>query len=549
MSSVGQASVGQAKVLVVDDDERTRDGLARLLEDTNRQVLTAASGTEALRLCLQNEFAVILLDVRMPGISGHETAATIHARPRSAGTPIIFLTGETPDLARLRSYAVGAVDFLTKPIEPYVIQAKVRVFVDLWQKRQQIEQTERVLREWESSRARQQADEAAAEARRQSDGELRAVLERQALIFRAVPVALFTRAQHDAGEITWASDSVSNVLGYPSAAFLEDGELWRSRLHPEDRAAALRALQEADQHEATSCTYRWRVADGTWRWILEHVTRAQEPGAHHLHGTWVDIHEQKRMEAALRQANEALDRRVAERTAELAAALEELESFSYSVSHDLRSPLRSIHAYGRILAEESAPLSESGQHAQTRLNAAVTRMSQLIDDLLRLSRVTRARLERQPVDITALAHEIGTVLRERNPTHVVELVVAPDLVVEGDRGLVQIVLENLLGNAWKFTGPVNPARIEVGARAEDRSVLFVRDNGVGFDMTYATQLFRPFHRLHPMDQFEGTGIGLATVRRIIQRHGGEVWPDSTLGEGATFYFTMAPQLGGAGFRP
>jgi PAS domain S-box-containing protein len=546
-----QLEVERAKVLIVDDDRRTRESLTLLLAQLDQEIVPAASGTEALRQCLQMDFAVILMDVNMPGLDGYATATSIHARRRSAGVPIIFLTGEAPDIDRLRGYVIGGVDFLLKPIEPVILQAKVRVFVELWQRRRQVERTQLQLREWEARRVREAAEAAAVVARRRADAELSAVLERQALIFRTVPVALFTRSRAEPVRVVGASENVDRVLGYPSASFVADADFWRSRLHPEDRATALRALATVDEHDATTFTYRWRVADGTWRWVLEHVTllRDAEPNAP-LYGTCVDIHEQKQMEEALREANEALDLRVAERTAELAAAVEELESFSSSVAHDLRAPLRSIHAYGRILAEESGgTLSDSGKHAQLRLDLAVRRMSQLIDDLLRLSRVARARLEREVVDVSALALEVGGMLRDRDPDHIVEFIVAPDLKVAADRGLLQIALENLLGNAWKFTRPVKAATVEVGVRTDDPNVLFVRDNGVGFDMAYASQLFRPFHRLHPMDQFDGTGIGLATVRRIIQRHGGDVWPEAAPDAGATFFFTMAPRLGGAGFRP
>ncbi|MES2642816.1 MAG: response regulator [Myxococcota bacterium] len=552
-----QLEVERAKVLIVDDDRRTRESLTLLLAQLDQDIVPAASGTEALRQCLQMDFAVILMDVNMPGLDGYATATSIHARRRSAGVPIIFLTGEAPDIDRLRGYVIGGVDFLLKPIEPVILQAKVRVFVELWQRRRQVERTQLKLREWEARRVREAAEEAAVLARRRADAALSAVLERQALIFRTVPVALFTRSRSEPARVVGASENVDRVLGYPSASFVADADFWRSRLHPEDRGPALRALADVNGRDATTFTYRWRVADGTWRWVLEHVTLLGEGDTEGeteadapLYGTCVDIHEQKQMEEALRQANEALDLRVAERTAELAAAVEELESFSSSVAHDLRAPLRSIHAYGRILAEESgAPLSESGKHAQVRLDLAVRRMSQLIDDLLRLSRVARARLEREVVDVSALALEVGGMLRERDPDHIVEFIVAPELTVAADRGLLQIALENLLGNAWKFTRPVEHAIVEVGVRADDPNVLFVRDNGVGFDMAYASQLFRPFHRLHPMDQFDGTGIGLATVRRIIQRHGGDVWPEAAPGAGATFFFTMAARVGGAGFRP
>jgi hypothetical protein len=535
-----------ARVLVVDDDPTTLQALVLLLEDPHTHVVAASSGVEALRRCLQLDFAVILLDVRMPDMDGYTTAACIHARKRSASTPIIFLTGSGMD-DRMQGYEAGAVDFLLKPIEPRVLQAKVRVFVELWRRQRQIEVAQAALRRWEAHAAREAAQQAVAVESQRRDAELRAVLLREALIFRSVPVAVFTRSRAEPLRITWTSENVERVLGYPQEAFAQDPDLWHSRLHPEDRPAVLRALERPDD-SGSGTTYRWRVADGSWRWVLEHLAPEPVPASGELSGTWVDVHDQKLLEERLRDANEALDRRVAERTADLAAAVEELESFSYTVAHDLRAPLRSIHAYGRILAENGGGSTPEGEHALGRLEVAVIRMSRLIDDLLQLSQVARARVNREPIDIGALARDIGARLQESAPERVVHLVVPNGLLVRGDRGLVEIVLGNLLSNAWKFTRSQPEARIEVSARPDEPHVLFVRDNGIGFDMAYAGQLFRPFHRLVTDSEVEGTGIGLATVRRAIQRHGGEVWAESAPSAGATFFFTLAPAPEGR-FRP
>lgn len=520
-----------------------------LLDEPGQRVLTAASGVDALRRCLHAEFAVVVLDVRMPDMDGYETAASIHARPRSAGTPIIFLTGsDAGDIERLRGYDAGAVDFLQKPANPMILRSKVRVFVELWRKRQEILVTQRRLRELEAREVWRQAEEAAAAERRRADAAVRQLRDWQTLVFQSAPVALFARGRDDPRNVTQVSENVERVLGYGGEAFSKDPGLWRARLHTEDRGGALAALANVTPGAATGFTYRWRLPDGSWRWILEHVAWAGDGGqGQELLGTWVDIHEQKQMEEALRHANEALDRQVGERTAELAAAVEELESFSYSVSHDLRAPLRSIHGYSRILAESYGPLSPEGRKAQERLEAAVTRMGQLIDDLLRLSQVARTRLDRERVDLSELTNEVVGVLRERHPDRDVDVVVQPGLVADVDPRLIRIVLENLLDNAWKFTAPVEHARVEIGAAPGDPRRMFVRDNGVGFDMRYSQQLFRPFQRLQT--QFEGTGIGLATVRRIIQRHGGEVWSESAPGVGSTFCFTTSPNPGGNGFRP
>jgi signal transduction histidine kinase/ActR/RegA family two-component response regulator len=246
------------------------------------------------------------------------------------------------------------------------------------------------------------------------------------------------------------------------------------------------------------------------------------------------LYEQVRHHAA------GLEERVAERTAELAAVNKELEAFAYSVSHDLRAPLRSIDGFSQVLLEEyDDGLDADGQNYLRRVRAASQRMGELIDDLLRLSRVTRAEMIREKVDLSALAQEVAAQLQETQPERQVEFVIAEGLVANGDARLLRVVLENLLGNAWKFTGKQTCARIEFSCTETDgKPAYFVRDSGAGFDMAYADKLFGAFQRLHSTAEFEGAGIGLATIQRIIHRHGGQVWAKGAVGQGATFYFTL-----------
>jgi signal transduction histidine kinase len=245
-------------------------------------------------------------------------------------------------------------------------------------------------------------------------------------------------------------------------------------------------------------------------------------------------------DAALQTARDEMEQRVQHRTAELSAANGELEAFSYSVSHDLRAPLRSIDGFSNILLEDySEALDEAGREHLRRVRLATQRMSVLIDDLLKLSKVTRAAMVRERLDLSALARAVADETQRAEPHRPVEFVIGPGLVSEGDPGLMRVVMENLLGNAWKYTSSHPRARIEFGAhRGNGRPAFFVRDDGAGFDAAYAGRLFGAFQRLHAESEFPGTGIGLATVQRIIRRHGGEVWAEGEIEKGATFYFSL-----------
>ncbi|NOY12579.1 MAG: PAS domain-containing protein [Deltaproteobacteria bacterium] len=252
-----------------------------------------------------------------------------------------------------------------------------------------------------------------------------------------------------------------------------------------------------------------------------------------------NITERKKMENVVRES----ERRVR-------AINKELEAFAYSVSHDLRAPLRSIDGFSQILLEDySDVLDELGKSYLVRARAGSQRMGKLIDDLLKLSQLTRGEILKRRVDLSRLAREIAAELQEDQPEREVEFLIAPELVAEGDEALLRVLLKNLIGNAWKFTGRAGRARIEFGAlmSAEggvtmepDEPVYFVCDNGAGFDMAFQDKLFGAFQRLHRAIDFPGTGIGLATVERIIRQHGGRVWGKGVVGEGATFFFTLGP---------
>ncbi|MBU5637522.1 PAS domain-containing protein [Geomonas sp. Red69] len=284
-----------------------------------------------------------------------------------------------------------------------------------------------------------------------------------------------------------------------------------------------------------------RHNDGEERWVTECCELTRDAGGKQARmiGTIKDITERKAAEEAIRNLNDELDRRVIERTSQLVAAKKEIESFSYSVSHDLRAPLRHINSYSSILVEEHGnSLPEEARYYLERICTASNRMGKQIDDLLALTRVGRAIMKRSTFNISQLAADVVDMLSDEsdNPP---EFVVQPGISAFGDSALVRLVLQNLLGNSVKYSSRTLSPRIEFGQTlVGGRHAFFVRDNGVGFDMAYVEKLFQPFQRLHG-SEFEGTGIGLATVRRIIERHGGSIWAEGKEHEGATFYFTLS----------
>ena len=373
----GDSPVG---ILVVDDDATKRFALKAIVAPLGQNVIEAASGADALRQLLRQDFAVVLLDVRMPMMDGFETAQLIRQRPRSELTPIIFVTAlDQAETDMNRGYDLGAVDFVFAPVVPGIMRAKVAVFVELY------------------------------------------------------------KAQL---------------------------ELRRYRTQLEDL--------------------------------------------------------------------------VQERTAALTAVNRELEAFSYSVSHDLRGPLETFDGLSQSLVEGyGAKLDDKAKDYLARMRRASERMTSAFDGLQSLFQLTSGEIRREPVDVSALAAEVADELRGENPKRHVKLNIADGLVVSGDRRLVRILVGNLINNAWKFTSQEMVASIEVGSELVDgENRTFVRDNGVGFDMIYGHKLFGAFQRLHSLSEFPGAGIGLATVRRIVNRHGGRAWAEGAVGEGATFYFVL-----------
>ena len=341
----------------------------------------------------------------------------------------------------------------------------------------------------------------------------------------------------------FVSDQALDVLEESPETLMREPRLMFEMVEPGYRRRLLRSMR-ASRERLTLWTVELpiRTKSGRVKWMRgQSVPKPLDDGSVTWDGVMIDVSAQKQAEQAIQMLNERLERRVAERTAELSAAYKELESFSYSVSHDLRAPLRAIDGFSRLLLEDHARgLDADAMRLLERVSAAAQRMGQLIDDLLSLSRVTRSEPKRVRADMSAIAHAIVAELEHDAAQRVVDVRIEPDMICFADPNLLRIALYNLLGNAWKFSSKRDRALIEVGTlRNGGKTVYYVRDNGAGFDMKHAGKLFGAFQRVHSSREFDGTGIGLATVSRIIDRHGGAVWAQAEVDRGATFYFTLS----------
>lgn len=357
---------------------------------------------------------------------------------------------------------------------------------------------------------------------------------------------------------SWRSPQWYTNMGFrPDDPQLRTREDFLARVHPDDRdKVRLNDDKLLGGGDTFVVEYRVRAADGSYRWLMSAGRAfANERGeVVRIAGSTLDITEKKCAEEQIRALNEALETRIAEirrlnaelelrveeRTAQLAFANRELESFAYTVSHDLRAPLRHIHGFSAMTIETcGAQLPEDGRALLQRIAAAALKMDMLIHDLLALARVSRAALLVTEVDLSELVRTVADHLREAEPARRVDFDIQPGLCVNADAGLMRIALDNLLSNAWKFTRVREVGHVAFGREETERGpAFFVRDDGAGFDMTYVGKLFKPFERLHTEREFEGTGIGLATVHRVITRHGGEIWADSHVNGGTTIHFTL-----------
>jgi two-component system NtrC family sensor kinase len=518
-------------VLIIDDSATFREELKSVLESSGYAVLTAPSGEDGLRVAVDARPAAIVVDGVLPGIDGATVIRRIRADAALRRTPCILLTASEERSGELKALDAGADAYVRKEEDTAIILARVTAVLRSGGAHSPVDTTSSLLgpmRILTVDDSPTYLHEVAAQLRQEG--------------YDVVPA----RSGEEALELL-AVQSVDCILldlvmpglsGQETCRRIKGTAVWRDI--PLIMHTALEAQDDiieginagADDYVAKSSdldVLRARVRAQLRRKQFEDENRG--------------IREQLlQKEVEVVAANSA--RELAEARAVFVEQLErknsELEAFSYSVSHDLRAPLRSIDGFSQLLLDKHAGnLDAEAQEYLRFVREAAQRMGELIDDLLLLSRVGRAELRRDRIDLSSIARVVAEELEKNDPDRQVILCIQDQLLAEADSGLMRVAFENLIGNAWKFTVKVSEPRIEVGAnQTGEDTVFFVRDNGAGFDMQHAENLFRPFQRLHSESDFPGTGIGLATVHRIIDRHGGRIWAESAVGQGTSLYFTI-----------
>lgn len=527
-----------ATILIVDDELKNRKLLEILLRPEGYRTLSAANGDEGLAIA-QMAPDLILLDIMMPGIDGYEVAERLKSNPDTSNIPIIMVTARTGRPALLAGLQAGAEDFLTKPVDRMELSLRVRNLLRLkalgdLQKR--------------SLDLELQVHARTADLQRSTELQLKEAA-RQMAILNSLPahIALLDREGFIISvNDEWRQFADANLLGNADHGvgmnYLDIcGEaLGENAWGAGESEEGIRAVLNGEA-KTFSIEYPCH-SPSEKRWFQMTVTPLMP---HELRGVivmHVNVTARRQAQNEISRLNTELEERVRQRTHQLQVANQELEAFSYSASHDLRTPLSAIDGYSSLLVRElgTTTASERSKHYLARIRAGVMQMGELIDALLSLAQLSRTSLRRDTVDLSAMARAILLGLQERQPERRATFDVQPGLYAKGDVHLLQRVLDNLLGNAWKFSAGQAETRItfmrETDAAGEE--VYLVRDNGAGFDMAYAGKLFGAFQRLHSDAQFVGTGIGLATVHRIITRHGGLIWAESVSGAGASFHFTL-----------
>ena len=379
---------------------------------------------------------------------------------------------------------------------------------------------------------------------RRAQEALRESERRMAALMANLPgMAYRCRNEHD-WPIEFASDGALPLTGYTPEDFTRGRVQYEPLIHPEDRSLVWDSVLGAvDQGRPYQINYRITSRDGRQKWVWEQgaAVRDENGAVLALEGFIIDATEKRHAQEEITRLNAQLEERVRERTAQLQAANAELEAFSYSLAHDIRSPLTSIDGFSHVLEEYESQLDDRARHYLRRIRTGVQQMSELTDALLSLSHLSRVKLRDEQVDLAEAARIALAHLRERDPKREVVAEIPARLWARGDPRLLGQVMANLVGNAWKFSAHKPRTVVRVGSQPgmQGETVYFVADEGAGFDMAHASRLFGAFQRLHAPSEFEGTGIGLALVQKIVARHGGRIWPEARVGDGATFYFTLA----------
>jgi two-component system NtrC family sensor kinase len=521
------------RLVLIDDSATSRRHFQSILESAGYSVVTAANGEEGLRTAFALRPDAIIVDRFLPGgIDGDAVIRRLKQDVTLRNTPCLLLTASAKDGEELRMLDAGADAFLGKEVDVDVLLARLAALIRSGTSAPAVDASLSSLLGAKKVLAVDDSltylNEVSAQLRQEGYDVVQAHSGQEALDLLEVQTV----------------DCILLDVVMPGLSGNETCRIIKKR--PSLRGIPLLMLTAAEGHDALiegidsgADDYIGKSSDFT---VLKARLRAQlrrKQSEDELRLIREELL-RKDLEAAQARADREIAQTRAALVTELEAKNRELEAFSYAVSHDLRAPLRALDGFSDALISQYGDLlDDKGKHYLRRIHEGSLRMGQLIDALLDLSRITRRVLSRERVNLSDLAGEIASDLRVEHPQRQVEFAIAPDLAAVGDRHLLRIALQNLAANAWKFTSKCQSARIEFGVRQQDgERVYFVRDNGVGFDMAYADKLFTPFQRLHGMQEFPGTGIGLATVQRVVIRHGGRVWAEAAVDKGATFCFTL-----------
>ena len=524
MGSAGNEEEVKVNILLVDDRSDKLLALQAVLRDLNQNVVVARSGKEALRLLLQMEFAVILLDVSMPGMDGFETASLIRQRPATEHTPIIFVTSMNQSENHIaRGYQLGAVDYILTPIIPQVLRSKVAVFVELFRRTEEIKRQGERLRQLEE----------AAFTRRLNEAVDRLEAETKRNRFFTLAPDLLGIGTFD-GQLLQVNSAWGKVLGYT------DEELKSCHaiefVHPDDRASVLEKAQVLIQGSPIDYfEVRAKQKDGPYRWIGWTAAAFHAEKLVYIFGR--DVTQRKTNE----QKIESLNGQLKQRVQELTDINNELEAFSYSISHDLRAPLRSMQGFADALLEEQGErLDDTGREYARRVVNSAKYMDALLNDLLDYSKLSRAELERAPIDlrreVTELITQLDGDIKRKNAQVELEL---DSPTVSAHPATLRQILSNLLLNALKFGHPDRAPVVYIRSERNGRAVrVWVEDNGIGIAGEHCDRIFRLFERLHTSEAYPGTGIGLALVRKGAERMGGSAGVESVPDRGSRFWVEL-----------